>query len=486
MGTVAGPGNQPMLQPGGGTSSSSSSKKTTTQGEDNREVFEQILSQYELKKGDAYKLPRNPLDPISFHRLEAQRRAYYLRRMYVSGAGLLFCVGCTLAIVGVVDIEKMTEQNDALSDSDPLNKIEPGTPVVKGVTGGAEIRKKGDGVKGDAHAGEEKQAVDEVPTGTSTVPTFPRTLTLTDEDGSSNVPVSRREYQLTGLGIRTVSFLGIQVYVVGLYIATEDIPTLQQALVQKVVGPNVAASALIPTEQARLRAMLLDPVEGDKLWSDVLRENRIRTVFRVVPTRTTDFQHLRDGWLRAITARTQKADLARRRGEDVSESFDDDGFMKAVQDFKGIFGGGRKGPKGVPLLMIRDREGVLHVRYPTTTTTNSAATAAPTAPTSSGHSGINVQNDVQSLPAPTTTIATATRTPTPAVATTASSADTDIGSEIGRVQDERISRLIWLNYLAGDKVASEGARKSVVEGVMEMVERPVGTVTTIEAAPVSV
>jgi hypothetical protein len=49
---------------------------------------------------------------------------------------------------------------------------------------------------------------------------------------------------------------------------------------------------------------------------------------------------------------------------------------------------------------------------------------------------------------------------------------------LGEVRDERISRAVWLNYLAGKTVASEGARKSIVEGVLEFVERPVGTVAT--------
>jgi len=35
---------------------------------------------------------------------------------------------------------------------------------------------------------------------------------------------------------------------------------------------------------------------------------------------------------------------------------------------------------------------------------------------------------------------------------------------LGQVEDERISRAVWLNYLAGKTVASEGARKSIVEG----------------------
>jgi len=47
---------------------------------------------------------------------------------------------------------------------------------------------------------------------------------------------------------------------------------------------------------------------------------------------------------------------------------------------------------------------------------------------------------------------------------------------MGRIEDERIARQVWLGYLAGGNVSSEGARKAIVEGVMELVERPVGTV----------
>jgi hypothetical protein len=47
---------------------------------------------------------------------------------------------------------------------------------------------------------------------------------------------------------------------------------------------------------------------------------------------------------------------------------------------------------------------------------------------------------------------------------------------MGRVVDERVSRLVWLNYLAGKTVSSEGARQSIVDGLMAIVERPVGTV----------
>ena len=446
---------------------------------------------YELPTSEMSKLPRNPLDPITFHRLEAQRRAYYMRRLYISGLGLLLVVGMTIGTISMVDIEKMTEKTDALSDDDPLHKVTPGTPIVVGATGGTEVKKAGEG----AGLASEDQDGEQVPTGTSSVPTFPRTMLLPDESRDANAPVTRTEYQLTGLGIRTVSFLGIQVYVVGLYVAADDVPTLQTALIKQAVGPDVGATALILSEKKKLRDLLLDPVESERVWSEVLRENRIRTVFRIVPTRTTDFQHLRDGWLRAITSRTQKADLDRQRGGTGLDAFDDDGFGKAVQDFKAVFGGGRKGPKGAPMLLVRDQDGRLHVRYTDTSGSGSplpsssspplalAGTTPP--PSSSSSSSSQPISTVLSTTAAAVTSTSSTTSSNQAAQQTLQSQQTkqaqkpqQEAQEIGLVTDERISRLIWLNYLAGNKVASESARKSIVDGVMELVQKPVGAVTS--------
>jgi len=49
---------------------------------------------------------------------------------------------------------------------------------------------------------------------------------------------------------------------------------------------------------------------------------------------------------------------------------------------------------------------------------------------------------------------------------------------LGALSDERVGRLVWLNYLAGAKVASEPARRSIVDGVLDLVGRPIGTVET--------
>ena len=126
--------------------------------------------------------------------------------------------------------------------------------------------------------------------------------------------------------------------------------------------------------------------------------------------------HLRDGWVRGITARAQ-AKKAAGLGE-----FQDESFGSSMNDFKAVFGSGKgkSVPKGQTLVLMRDAHGALDALF---------------------QPGAN--KPVKWM---------------------------------GRVADERISRLVWLNYLAGKTVSSEGARTSIVEGLMSIVERPLGTI----------
>jgi hypothetical protein len=293
--------------------------------------------------------------------------------------------------------------------------------------------------------------VEQVPTGNSTIPYFPRTIRLPRSLDSN--PTGQRageevkndlggqeEYQLLGLGIRTVSFLGIQVYVVGLYIAQSDIAALQHRLINqgaslsissKTSDGMVAATSLVPGERATLQQHLLDPEQGEEIWARILKEGGIRTAIRIVPTRNTDFLHLRDGWVRAVTGRAQKADArvrelaAKQEGASAAAAvpeFSDDSFGTSMNEFKALLGGGvRKNvPKGQTLLLLRDKVGALDLLYQ--------------------------PGDKKPI------------------------------VWLGQVNDERLSRLLWMTYLAGKNVASEGARKNIVEGVMAIVERPIGTV----------
>lgn len=281
--------------------------------------------------------------------------------------------------------------------------------------------------------------VEQVPTGTSTIPFFPTTIRLPAASELSNKQTGNEvslsdgdEYQLLGLGVRAVSFISMEVYVVGLYVAKSDITELQRRLIHTAVHPPTddvtrvsgvgvdAATSLVPPEREQLKTLLLDADRGDAAWNALLKENGIRTAFRIVPTRNTDLMHLRDGWVRGITARAQQKKTGPAAA--APDEFQDAEFGAAMNDFKAVFGGGQRKnvPKGQTLVLLRGAQGTM---------------------------------DALLQPDPTKPM-----------------------RWLGRVGDERVSRLVWLNYLAGKTVSSEGARQSIVDGLMTIVERPVGTV----------
>ncbi|KAL8688703.1 MAG: hypothetical protein Q9218_005450 [Villophora microphyllina] len=302
---------------------------------------------------------------------------------------------------------------------------------------------------------------DLVPTGTSTIPFFPRTICLPTSPNASTSPSTStatptlpygtgpppdqqgEEYQLLGLGIRKVSFLRIQVYVVGLYVTKSSLPALQESLVRAFFTSSAAgdstvssASTLVENEKTELRSLLVEGGKGgrgEKIWDEVLQGGRVKSVLRIVPTRQTDFGHMREGWVRSINARAGPTQQGGVLPENKRE-----GLEGSVTEFKSIFGGGRKGvAKGKVLLLQRDEAGAL---------------------------GVWVENENESVNKE---------------AVEQKKGERENKREmqwLGGMEDERISRLVWLGYLAGGNVASEEARKNVVDGVMEIVERPIGTI----------
>ncbi|PYH97206.1 hypothetical protein BO71DRAFT_281766, partial [Aspergillus ellipticus CBS 707.79] len=369
--------------------------------------------------------PRGP-------RSREQEIAQSKRTILISASGI---AACAVAMYGVIklDVFEADTDTDTTSTPTPTNKTSldgpagfPSSPSLIQIEG-------------------EEAGASQVSTGTSSVPYFPSTMRVPADldslssgaDIKAEKEMEGEEYQLLGLGIRTVSFLGIQVYVVGMYVAKADISELQRRLVrvgvsareikagvegdeagglEKKVGTEVGATSLVEMERTALKELLLDAERGDEVWDAILKTEGLRTAFRIVPTRNTDFLHLRDGWVRGITARAHKYN-PRTGGE-----FADDGFGAAMGEFKGLFGGGQRKnvAKGQTVVLVRGAKGQL----------DALVRVAPDVP----------------------------------------------GRYMGRVRDERVSRLVWLNYLAGKGVSSEGARRSVVDGVMGVVERPVGTV----------
>ncbi|KAL5116844.1 Altered inheritance of mitochondria protein 18 mitochondrial [Pleosporales sp. CAS-2024a] len=391
---------------------------------------------------------------VSMHRADAIRRAHAIRRRnwLALGAALSMIAPMFLVRMWDVPLEPHVDKKDAEPSRGIVDMIF-GPPVqndapkkaAEAFQGKKVVIAAGDKVIAAPVDAENPQASDSdaielVETGTSYVPYFPRTVRLPTATTGPDQMGTDAEYQLLGLGIRKVSFLRVQVYVVGLYVKTADMGALQNHLINTV---NPCASALIPGEKEDLRKALLDPEQSNKIWEAILNQDGTGAVdmaFRVVPCRNTDFKHLQDGWMRGIASRTdqvrrRQAELVRQQAAEsksialpkpVEETeFSDETFGAAMKAFKAIFTGKGKAPKGSVVMLTRDKKGTLGVLY---------------------------QPAVQD--------------------------GKPMGSmtRLGEVQDERVGRLVWLLYLGGQNVSSEPARQSIVEGCIHITERPVGTV----------
>ena len=410
-----------------------------------------------MKNASKRRVPRPDEDYISVHRAEAIRRAAATRKRNWLALGAAMSMIAPIFLVRLWDVPPLGEKDgekDANSSRGiidmvvgPPTKTDAPRKAADEFQGKKVVIAAGDKVIAAPASSEHPQASDAdaielVETGTFYVPYFPRTIHLPTESTGAEAITSDAEFTLLGLGIRKVSFLRVQVYVVGLYVKTADLSILQNHLINTV---NPTASALIPGEKESLRQSLLDAEESNKIWEAILNQNGTRAVdmaFRIVPCRGTDFKHLQDGWMRGITSRTdqvqrKQADLLRQQAAEtksialprpVEESeFTDDSFGLAMKDFKAIFQGRGKAPKGSVIILTRDKAGRLGAMY----------------------QPIVQKDGTQSM---------------------------GKSNWLGKVNDERVGRLVWLLYLGGQNVSSEDARKSIVDGCISIVERPVGTV----------
>ncbi|KAJ6259171.1 hypothetical protein Dda_6069 [Drechslerella dactyloides] len=272
--------------------------------------------------------------------------------------------------------------------------------------------------------------VDTVPSGTSSVGPLPTRIYLpAGPIGDDSEKQVLEEYTLIGHGIRTVSFLKIQVYVVALYIATSSLPPLQRHLLTAASVPPTATTATLP-ERTALKSTLLTPDSGKAFFTSLLDArgpDGIRMAIRIVPTRGTDYPHLRDGWVRGIQGQTNAEPTL----------YDDDAFVDAISRFKALFGGRKGVPKGRALVLARDEAGALFAYGPDEKVDGKKVPKLS--------EGARKERAMEGL------------------------------RLLGVMDDPRVTRALWLCYFAGEKVASEGARQSVVDGLVEVVARPVGS-----------
>ena len=127
----------------------------------------------------------------------------------------------------------------------------------------------------------------------------------TTENFPDFLEVEEKKFRLVAWGVRTVSFLRIQVYNVGLYIPE--------------------------TEYNVLPTYSLSHISANDPFSILIRIFSYPLLLRIIPVRNTDFAHLRDGFVRSTTQRLGKVD-------DPAEK---EAIDRATVEFKKLFPGGK-------------------------------------------------------------------------------------------------------------------------------------------------
>jgi hypothetical protein len=288
-----------------------------------RNDVDAILRQAQGRPGARPGRGLNPeLDTISAHRENLMEIARLKRKRNWLALGAALSMIAPIFLVKMWDMPDLEKDQKAMEEADGVDKSRGIIDMVVGpptkTDGPRKAAEEFQGKKVVIAAGDkviaapadsenpqasDADAIELVETGTSYVPYFPRTISLpnTSTVGPEGLS-SESQYQLLGLGIRKVSFLRVQVYVVGLYVKSADLAKLQNHLINTV---NPTASALIPGEKDTLREALLDPERSTEIWEAILSRDGMDAVdmaFRVVPCRGTDFKHLQDGWMRGIAS----------------------------------------------------------------------------------------------------------------------------------------------------------------------------------------
>ncbi|KAK9236309.1 chalcone-flavanone isomerase-domain-containing protein [Lipomyces kononenkoae] len=154
-----------------------------------------------------------------------------------------------------------------------------------------------------------------------------------------SITIDGTEFWLLGLGVRTVSFLKMHVYAVGIYVAKEDIPEILKKV--RSVSSDLDK-----------RSIVLDNELGVEIFNDLLQQP-VRFALKIVPVRNTDFGHLRDGFVRSVMASIKSHH--RVIGE-VEPS-------EGINQLRSIFSRKLSVPKNGELIMAMNKSGALKCTY---------------------------------------------------------------------------------------------------------------------------
>ncbi|KAI8344232.1 chalcone isomerase [Chlamydoabsidia padenii] len=141
--------------------------------------------------------------------------------------------------------------------------------------------------------------------------------------------------RLIGLGARQVSFLNINVYVLGMYMKSEDIHQLQLDPKWK----HFDKADFLAKEDLAL-SLLNQPVDVS---------------IRIVPVRNTNTQHLRDGFTRSLLQRMRQQSKTMTEDEEKE-------ILDAIRDFKTKFVNA-KVKKDTEFVFTKTKEGTFKMEY---------------------------------------------------------------------------------------------------------------------------
>ncbi|KAK9359818.1 chalcone-flavanone isomerase-domain-containing protein [Lipomyces starkeyi] len=154
-----------------------------------------------------------------------------------------------------------------------------------------------------------------------------------------SITIDGTEFWLLGLGVRTVSFLKLHVYAVGIYVAKDDVPEILKTV--------ESISSDLDT-----RSIVLDNKFGQEIF-DALLEQPIRFALRIVPVRNTDFGHLRDGFVRSVMASIKS------HHNIIGDVDTSDG----INQLRCLFSRKLSVPKNGELMMTMNKSGTLKCTY---------------------------------------------------------------------------------------------------------------------------
>lgn len=159
------------------------------------------------------------------------------------------------------------------------------------------------------------------------------------------ISVNKVPFLALGTGVRTVTFLNFHVYAAGIYIAADDVKRAKKVFLE--LAPQFSNPDGSPIDWTSL---LNDEIKGRAIINRLLEEN-VQFAIRITPTRNTDFNHLRDGFVRSIMNQKE------------AKSVQSPEFGQSIAEIKRAFGRKRKLTKGEVITWSRDVNGGMTAWY---------------------------------------------------------------------------------------------------------------------------